>query len=468
MNTITFKILVFILSLFILITVANQLILRFEEDYITETAMMYSSAEKISLKGIYVRKESVINSTVSGVLSYPVPDGSKIAKDSVVAYIYRDSNSIAVNQQIEKLTEEVKLLESAQSPGTTNVAQPEFISSLINEKYQTITSLIAKNNLSQLSSERKTFQTLLGIYQIVINEETDYNDRINSLNKQITALQIKQKEPIDVVTVSDSGYFVSHVDGYESVLYPEMVKNVDISLLKKIINDDGENNKSSKYTVGKMVDGYNWSMVGIVNPNLYDVHVDAKVKLKFTSTPDIVNAVVTDLIKTDNTDESIIIISCDRLTYNFVQRRVERVELVLNDYEGIKVPREAVRFSRNNEKGVYIRVGEKVMFKKIDTIYECDEYLLSRFTSESGYISVYDDIIIKGEVNPDDFIVTTVTTQESDITSVITTTTDVGNNDVTQTITEIAAVSEAINTESVTAIPDSTTQALINNDDIFE
>lgn len=419
MNTITVKILVFILSLFILITVANQFTHLFEESYKTETAMIYSSAEKISFKGIYVRNESVVNSSVSGVLSYPSADGSKVAKDSVVAYIYNDENDIRINQQIEMLEAEVNLLESAQNPGTTDVAQPEFISSLIEEKYQIITSLIAKNDLDTLFKERKNFQTLLGIYQIIINEEADYNDRINELNNQILMLKAKQKKPVDVITVSESGYFISYIDGYENVLSPIKLGEITSSLIKEIIENDKDNRKSGKYIVGKIVDGYKWYMVGIINTSQYDLHSDYNVRLKFSSTPDIVDAKITDIIPTDNPNESIVILSCERLTHNFVQRRVERVELILNDYEGLKVSRDAIRFNKNNEKGVYIRLGEKVAFKKIDIIFESDDYLLSKITSDTNYISVYDDIIIEGEVAPEDFAVTSVTGNELESDDII-------------------------------------------------
>ncbi|MDE5859099.1 MAG: hypothetical protein K2H23_01710, partial [Oscillospiraceae bacterium] len=120
--------------------------------------------------------------------------------------------------------------------------------------------------------------------------------------------------------------------------------------------------------------------------------------------PDTVSAVIEDMIVSDNPDESIIVLSCDKLTYNLVQRRVERVELILNDYNGIRVPREAIRFDKNNEKGVYILLGQKISFKKIDAVFECDEYILSRITSDASFVSVYDDIITSGEISSDFYV----------------------------------------------------------------
>lgn len=399
MDTITAKILVFLLSVFVLIIVAHQVTLLFDDSYETETATLYSSAEKVSFKGIYVRNETVVKSSTNGVLSYPELDGNKIAKDSVVAYVYKSAEDIYINQRIEALNQEVELLEKEQNPGTTAVVRPEFISALIEEKYQTITSLIARNDLSQLAEERKNFQSLLGIYQIIIGEETDYSDRIDRLNKEIEELEKKKSQPIDVITVPDSGYFISYADGYENVLSPDKLSGITVDKVKEIIENDGyDSTKVSKNAVGKIVNGYEWKLIGLINENDAFFRTGQDVTVKLSSTPDTVNAVIEDIIESEDSNESIIVLSCEKLNYNLVQCRTERVELILNDYSGIKVPREAIRFNKNNEKGVYILQGQKIAFKKIDVIYECDDYLLSKVSSDTGYISVYDDIIINGEI----------------------------------------------------------------------
>jgi hypothetical protein len=357
-----------------------------------------------------VRNETVVTGVSGGVLSYPETDGSKIAKDSVVAYVYKSANDIYINQQIEKLQEEVELLEKEQSPGTTAAAQPEFMSSLIEEKYQTITTLIAKNDLSSLAEERKNFQSLLGIYQIVIGEETDYSDRIESLNKQIEELQKKQSEPRDVITVPDSGYFISYADGYELTLTPDTVSSITADEIKEIIANDGYRASGiPKNAVGKIVSGYEWKLVGLINESDALFRTGQTVEIKLSSTPDTVDAVIDDIVPTDDPDESIIILSCEKLNYNLVQNRTERVELILNDYSGIKVPGEAVRFNKNNEKGVYILLGQRITFKKINVIFECDDYLLSASTSDSSYVSVYDDIILNGDIPYDAIDVSSVT-----------------------------------------------------------
>lgn len=399
MDTITGKVLVLILSIFMLVTVFHQFVQVFEDDYTTETATVYSSAEKVTFNGVYVRNETVVSGGKNGVLSYPSSDGSKVAKDSVVAYVYRSANDIYINQQIENLKNEVEILKKEQSPGTTVVAQPEFISSLIDEKYRTITTLAARNDLSSLRSESDDFQMLMGIYQIVIGEETDYNDRIEQLEKQIKLLEAKQNNPIDIITVPNSGYFISYVDGYEDILSTDKLSSITADDIKEVIKNDGYNAaKVSKKAVGKIVDDYEWDLVGIVNPKDASFNPGKEVKVKLSSTPDLLTAKIADVIETDDPEECVIVLSCEKLNFNLVQYRTERVEIILDDFNGIKVPREAVRFNKNNEKGVYVLLGQRIAFKKVDVIYESDEYLLSAITSDTSYISVYEDIILSGEI----------------------------------------------------------------------
>lgn len=414
MDTITGKVLVLILSVFMLVTVFHQFVQIFEDDYTTETATVYSSAEKVTFNGVYIRNETVVSGGKSGVLSYPSSDGSKVAKDSVVAYVYKSANDIYINQQIESLKNEVEILKKEQSPGTTVVAQPEFISSLIDEKYRTITTLTARNDLSSLRSESDDFQMLTGIYQIVIGEETDYNDRIEQLEKQIKLLEAKQNNPIDIITVPNSGYFISYVDGYEDILSTDKLSSITADDIKEVIKNDGYNAaKVSKKAVGKIVDDYEWDLVGIVNPKDASFNPGKEVKVKLSSTPDLLTAKIADVIETDDPEECVIVLSCEKLNFNLVQYRTERVEIILDDFNGIKVPREAVRFNKNNEKGVYVLLGQRIAFKKVDVIYECDEYLLSAITSDTSYISVYEDIILSGEI-PAEVMeqVTTASTEE--------------------------------------------------------
>ena len=83
----------------------------------------------------------------------------------------------------------------------------------------------------------------------------------------------------------------------------------------------------------------------------------------------------------------------------------------MGEETGLKVPRDAIRFvdvtetvtdENGNEsektltrKGVYIRKGEQILFKKIKVIYEGSDYVLSEQLNDDEYLALYDDILLE-------------------------------------------------------------------------
>ncbi len=404
MNTIFVKVITVLLCLFIIITVGSQIYMAVNDKYETETAVSYSSATMESFYGVFVRDETPIKYSGGGAVSYSVPDGSKVANDSVVACVYKSEDPIVINSRIEALKDEIELLESAQNPGTTEAASPGFISPLIDEQYQLIATKLAKGDAATVSANCDQFLLLSSIYQIAIGEAENFDSRIDELYRQLNELESRQQNPTREITVDNPGYFVSYTDGYEDSLNFENISELTADDIKKIIFDENSGGKgTSKNTIGKLIDGYDWKMVGIIDNSNHTYTAGDSVELKFASTSDSVTAVIELITDTDDPNESIVQLDCDQMTFDLVRRRVEHVEMVLHDYEGIRVPRSALRFDKNNEKGVYVLLGQRVMFKKLDVIFECDDYLLSRITSDSSYVSIYDEIILSG-VNTTEYL----------------------------------------------------------------
>lgn len=389
------KVLFVLLAGLMLCSIFNSVYTSVTEEYKTQTAVIYSSADKVSFRGVYIRDESVIKKSYTGVLSYPISDGSKVANGSVVAYVYGSENDIEINRKIKELSDEIDLLNAAQNPGTVLTADPSFISSLISQRYQAVATRLAKKDISDIKSQRDDLLTLMSIYQISVKQEEGYDDRIAELNGQIDELVKMRKSSKSEIVSPDSGYFVSCTDGYESVLTMDKSGELTAETIKKVIAGESSS-KPAKNEIGKLVRGYNWKIAGIIDNSDSVYNPGDTVKLSFASTPDTVTATIESLEPTDDPKEWTLILRCDEMTFDLVQKRVERVEMTLNDFEGIKVPREALRFNKNNEKGCYVLWGQRVLFKKVDPIFESDEYLLSRLTSNEEYVCVYDDIIIDG------------------------------------------------------------------------
>lgn len=392
MNSLTIKILGLIVSLFILITIGSQISNVFNDRHETEEAVIYSVNDSKTFKAIAVRDEKLIDFNFDGVVNYIYSDGSKIAKNSVVAEVYRTKEQIIAKKRIEELENELSQLERAQNKGTIAVAQPEQLSRKIDESYKLITSLSEKGDISSLKAEKSNLLLLLNIYNLVTDEESDYLMREDYLKNEIKRLQSNSSLPLNTITISDGGYFVSYTDGYENKLTTQYLESITADEIKNIANSDINkiNNKQ-----GKIVSDYNWNLVAIVKTNNPFIE-NKKGYFKVLNSPDCFPGKVESVRKTDVKDEYIVVFSSDRLSRSFVESRVERVEFVFDEYKGIKVPREAIRFL-DNQEGVFVVIGQKVVFKKVDVIYEGDDFILSKISDNSSFVMQYDEILVKGD-----------------------------------------------------------------------
>ncbi|MCM1524716.1 MAG: hypothetical protein NC120_09695 [Ruminococcus sp.] len=408
------RFLLVLLALFILCSVSSQIYTSVREEYKTDTAVIYSSADKVSFRGVYIRNETVISKSYSGVLSFPSADGSKVANGSVIAYVYDSVEDIELNRRLNEINEEIELIKAAQNPGTVLTAQPEFISSLIGEKYQTVSTLLAKKDISDIKAQRDDLLTLMSIYQIAVKQETNYDSRIAELQAQAEQLESGITNRKTAIESPDSGYFVSYTDGFESVLSLDNTEGITAEQIKQVISGEKNSARSRPANeIGKLIKGYDWKIAGIIDNSDSVYNPGDEVKLSFASTPDTVAAVIEMLEPTEDPEEWILVLRCDEMTYDLVQKRVERVEMTLNDFEGIRVSRDALRFNKNNEKGCYVLWGQRVLFKKVDPVFEDESYILSRITSDEDYVCVYDDVIIRG-VDTAAYMANSNGTEESD------------------------------------------------------
>ncbi len=395
----TIKLLASVLIIFLLITVINIFAHILAGQYETETAIEITTSNKETFQGVYIRNEKVITYDGQGILSYEIADGGKLGIGSEIAYVYGTEADIEKKQKIESLEEELELLKKITNPGTMEVAQPSALTTLIEERYKNIAYCKDTNNYLQLATENNEFLSLLSTMQYITGQTNheiiqQFEDRISSINEEIVILERQMSEPLDRIVSPESAYFISYADGYETVFSKKNIDSITADDIKNVEDNSIDHNDSGNI-VGKLIEDYKWNIIGIIKNENEVFKPDSTVRLSFESSNDKINGVITNIKPTSNPEESIVIISCDVINYELVQHRIETIEMSVENYEGIKVPRKAIRF-KDDQKGVYIKLGENIEFKKIDVIFEGDDYVISSASTDNDFLMLYDDIITEG------------------------------------------------------------------------
>lgn len=409
------NVLLVLLSASVIATIGTIFYHFIDTSYETETAIRATADESKFFEGVYIRDEKVLTYSGTGAVSYQIPDGGKIAVNDVIAEIYPDESAIEKEQQINMLQSKLDVLERISNPGTLEQAQPADLSRQISQYYEKIVQCRDKEDLDDMTAAQQQFIESCSTYQIVISKGTvSFAQQISDLTAQIQTLQSEQETPIDTVTSDSSAYFVSHTDGLESTLTAEKLSDITPDQIRQVIQDSkDEQNETTPNIVGKSIAQYGWYMLGIIDNKDQKYQVGDAVKIRLMTSSATADATIQELRNTDEDGKVMVVLYSDTLTSDFVQNRTEDVEMVLGEYEGIKVPRNAIRFKDIEEtvtdeetgeektetvncRGVYVQDGEKIEFRRLDVVYEGSDYVLSKLNASDGYLMLYDSIIVEG------------------------------------------------------------------------
>ncbi len=395
-RALTTRIIWLLIGLFFIIMIISQLVIHFYNPITTEVAAIYTTTDYIGFKGIYVRNEKLVSYHANGVINYTHPDGYKIAKNSVIAEVYRNQSDLAYQQQIDDLVARRTVLQDAQALVGTDSSQLESFSNQIYDKHSEMMQHLCDGDYKSASALKSDMLNLRSKKEIVKGTETSYAEKIKEINNQITQLKAKISSDPYAVSIGETGYFVSSVDGYEDILNSDTVFELSKEQIEQILTaDTAELNPAG--VIGKLIDGYKWYMAAVLNTvRMGTVFEGAEVTLRVGYSQQDIDAKVVSL-KRQEDGSSICIFECDTFSSEFVDGRVAQVKLLMDNYEGIRIPTSAIRIV-DGKAGVYTRKGIEVIFKQIKQIISEEDYTLVENTSDlDGYISLYDTVIVGGK-----------------------------------------------------------------------
>lgn len=399
-RALTTRIIWLLTGIFFILLVVSQIVIYFNHPIRTEVATLYTTTETVGFKGVYVRDEKLVSYPVRGVINYTHSDGSKIAKNSVIAEVYASRNDIALQQEIDDLTAQRAVLVDAEALVGTDTSQLESFSSQISEKHSLLMQHIFEGDYKAASKLKSEMLNLRSKRDIVNGTEVSYDEKIKQIDARITELRRKiTSEPYEI-SLGEAGYFVSTVDGYENELNSENVFDLTKKRINEIILDETDYENPSG-VIGKLISGYNWYMAAVFDTvRLGTIFEGAVVTLRIGSSQQNVKAEIISLNRQPD-GSSVAIFKCDMFLADFIDSRVAQCKLLMEDYSGIRIPTDAIRVSDvgGEEKvGVYILDGIVVKFREIKQIISEEDYTLVEDTTDlNGYISLYDTVIVEGK-----------------------------------------------------------------------
>ena len=155
----------------------------------------------------------------------------------------------------------------------------------------------------------------------------------------------------------------------------------------------------SSGAVGKLIADYRWRVAAVIDSEqLFGCYEGSTVTLRVRSDPTPIEAEIISITDSGRGDgTSVYVFECDTLTSSVVSGRTAQFKYIVNSYGGLRVSRSALRFNDEQERGVFVVVGGKLVFKKINVEYWGDDYLICTQEDDGDYLKLYDRIVTEGK-----------------------------------------------------------------------
>lgn len=363
------------------------------DPYPTVQAYTYVVEDTMEATGYLVRQEQVIHGwaiqaegTEATVRLLP-SEGEKIAAGTTVALLYSDGAAMERSQRLEMLEAEAAQLREAITAGENG--QGEQIGRKVTSSMVALRRAVEAGDFTRLESQVGTFKS--AVYQQAqrYGNGDDLAAALTAAQNEINTLRALTPQEGVRVTVPQSGIFSGQVDGYETVLVPEITEGVTPSLLDSLESRAVEEDSSA---LGKLITNSQWYFIfSLGEEQAKRLTVGRAVPVRFSRDWSGTVDMTVERISLPENGRVAVVLSTRKFLSETTLLRRQTVELIFDSQMGIRVPLGAVRVEEQTETdkesgetrtvqvtGVYVQVGAFAEFKPVTVLAQGEDYYMVR------------------------------------------------------------------------------------------
>lgn len=361
----------------------------------TQTATVTTVYDKVSSEALFIRDESVVQKSPSGVTVPCFNDGDKINVGGNVTMQFSSSKAAANYSKYAELTNQIKYYQTLEAQTVGQSANLETINEDVEQKVIDYADALGKN---QIGDTAEDLDSVLVRRQLIIGEDVDLLSIIENLRDQRESYSSFSK-PDSYIKTDSSGVFSTYTDGYENIIDFDKAEETTIKQFKSALKSV-DKAQSTDNNIGKLVTSYNWYVQTLVDADTVKNLENGdyvNIVLKDDSSNEFKAEIVSGAEVSLGQKQTLLILKLNEMDSDIAKLRKAEIEIRRNTYEGIKVPSEALHVV-DGKKGVYVLIASQVKFREATVIYSDDDYVLVEYDeSNADSIHLYDKIITQGK-----------------------------------------------------------------------
>ena len=357
----------------------------FRDPFTTVVSYSYTVDDSLEAPGFLARQEQVLTNT-GGVVELLPQEGEKVAKGGTVALVYQDASGLERREQLQQLEMEKEQLEYALERTGAGGGDASQLTDQVLDAIAELRAAVAGRDLTDLERQSMDLKSLVYkreyAYGGTGEESADaIQAALDEVNSQISSLSSQAAQSTRSITASQSGIFSGYVDGYESLLTPEVLETVTPAQLDDLAGQASEEDQTA---VGKLI-----TDCALPQEDAERLVEGRSVTVRFSRDWSGEVDMTVERVGEPEDGRCAVVLSTDRYLSETTLLRRQTVELVFQSVTGVRVPKQALRVagqtvtdeetgeeSAVQVTGVYTLVGEQVEFKPVTVLEQGDTFVL--------------------------------------------------------------------------------------------
>lgn len=370
----------------------------------SQTTLIKSESieKKINSKAIIIKDENIYKSKGEGELQFHHEEAEKIAKDEVLITQINSTDTKEYEDEIKNIEKEIDKLNKENKSNTLFSKDLEKIKQEINNIEQKLKNAEKEKDKDEIEKSKKDLEEKKDKRKTISQQNGFMGYSTNELLEKKDDLLKKMAQSNNAVLSEESGIISYQFDGYEKKYSVDSMTNLkpkDIEIKKPQIKNI---KKLSDMVLGdpivKTVKDFKWFLAtNIPLKDAKEINEEDNINIRIKKDNRKLNGKILK-INSDKTN-ALILIELNSYLYKYYKDRVLEVDIILKQYDGLKIPSKAV-VEKDGTKGVYTKnVDSIIKFKPIKIIYEKDDFVIALKNEENRTsVESFDEVIIDGKM----------------------------------------------------------------------
>lgn len=340
----------------------------------TTPAVLTRESEYTSATAYLMKRERVlVSQNAGGAMRYLLADGELASMGEDAAYIYPAEDAETLGR-IAELEGEISLLRSAlkKAQASENILN---VSSALSDTWGDLMQSISEYDYNSAAGMSDELRRLLIRYDAYRGQDDNIENAITAMNAELSRLYLICGNQLDSVSAPCSGYYFRYCDGYEGIFDGALIDGFTCDAFYSALDASPITPSGA---VGKIVEGSQWYIaVGVDRHSGGDYTVGEEYNIIFENNGGTSVLMTLESITDDErTGGWLLLFSTRVMPQGFNYQRVQQVRIEREVLSGYRIPISAVR-AYQGMTGVYTLSGGRVSFRRIDIIYQNDDYCIA-------------------------------------------------------------------------------------------